>query len=145
MIWLYGPAGTIPTVPIRRVFEAGASGLPTDLSQHTVFVGASDASDRSAYDHFKVPLIMAESDLVGGVELAATAFLNLIHRERMLSLPPPAQAGVVFCYALVALIASQFLGGWRALGGIMAIAVAYVATAVARSCLPAFGCRSRYR
>ena len=49
----------------------------------------------------------------------------------MLSLPPPAQAGVVFCYALVALIASQFLGGWRALAGIMAITVAYVAMAVA--------------
>ena len=130
LIWLYGPAGTIPTIPIRRVFEADASALPADLSRFTVFVGASDASDRSAYDHFKVPLLMAESDVVGGVELAATAFLNLTHRQRMLSLPPPAQAGVVFCYAFAALLASQFLSGRRALGGVVAIAVAYGATAV---------------
>ena len=33
LIWLYGPAGTIPTIPIRRVFEAEASGLPADLSR----------------------------------------------------------------------------------------------------------------
>jgi class 3 adenylate cyclase/CHASE2 domain-containing sensor protein len=131
LIWLYGPAGTVPTVPVRRVFEAGTSGLPADLSRYTVFVGASDASDRSAYDHFKVPLVMAQSDLMGGVELAATAFLNLIRRDRMFSLPPPAQAGVVFCYAFAALIASQFFGGRRALGGVTAISVAYAATAVA--------------
>jgi class 3 adenylate cyclase/CHASE2 domain-containing sensor protein len=131
LLWLYGSALTIPTVPIRRVFEAGASGLPADLSRHTVFVGASDASERSPYDHFQVPLIMADSELMGGVELAATAFLNLVHRERMFSLPPPAQAGVVFCYALVALLAAQFLGGRRAIGGVMTIAVAYGATAAA--------------
>ena len=130
LIWLYGPAGTIPTIPIRRVFEADASALPADLSRFTVFVGASDASDQSAYDHFKVPLLMAESDVVGGVELAATAFLNLIHRQRMFSLPPPAQAGVVFCFAFAALLASQFLSGRRALGGVMVIAAAYGATAV---------------
>jgi class 3 adenylate cyclase/CHASE2 domain-containing sensor protein len=131
LIWLYGPARTIPTVPIRHVFEAGASGLPADLSRHTVFVGASDASERSPYDHFRVPLIKAESELMGGVELAATAFLNLVHRQRMLSLPPAAQAGVVFCYALAALLAAQFLGGRRAIGGVMTIAVAYGATAAA--------------
>ena len=131
LIWLYGPAGTIPTVPLRGVFEADAAALPADLSRLTVFVGASDATDRSAYDHFKVPLIMAEADVVGGVELAATAFLNLVHRERMHALPPAAQAGVVFCYAFLVLLASQSLAGGRAVGGVLAIAVAYGATAVA--------------
>jgi class 3 adenylate cyclase/CHASE2 domain-containing sensor protein len=130
-IWLYGPAGTVPTVPVRRVFEADAAALPADLSRSTVFIGASDASDRSAYDHFKAPLLFVESDLVGGVELAATAFLNLLHNERMASLPPPAAAGVVLCYAFVALLASRFLGGRRAFGGVLAIAAAYCATAVA--------------
>ena len=102
-----------------------------------MFVGAS-VHPTDPYDHFKVPLILAESDVLGGVELAATAFLNLLHRERMFSLPPPAQAGVVLCYAFVALLASQFLGGRRALIGVMMIAAAYGATAVAAFVLARF-------
>jgi class 3 adenylate cyclase/CHASE2 domain-containing sensor protein len=129
LIWLYGPAGTIPTVPIRRVLEGDAAGLPADLSRFTVFVGASDAGDRSAYDHFKVPLAFAQSDLMGGVELAATAFLNLLHGERLSSLPPPAPAGLVFCYAFAALFASQCLVGRRAIAGVLGMAGAYAAAA----------------
>jgi adenylate cyclase len=130
LIWLYGPAGTIPTIPIRRVFEAGASGLPVDLSGRVVFIGASDASDQAAYDHFELPLLNGESDVVGGVELAATAFLNLLAGDRMHSLPLSAQGGVAFCFAFASFLASQFLGGGRALGGVIAVAAAYGAAAI---------------
>lgn len=129
LIWLYGHAGTIRTIPIRRVFETNAAGLAADLSRTTVFVGASDASDRSAYDHFRVPLLFARSDLMGGVELAATSFLNLLHHESMRSLPPPVWAGFVLLYAFVAFLASQSFSGRGALVGVLALAVAYSAMA----------------
>jgi class 3 adenylate cyclase/CHASE2 domain-containing sensor protein len=129
--WLYGPAGTIPTLSIRSVFDAESSALPADLSGVTVFVGASDPSERTAYDHFKVPILTAGTDMVGGVELAATAFLNLLHGKQLFALPLLARAGVVFSFALAILIASQFLGGRRGFGGVLAIASAYGAAAVA--------------
>ena len=146
LIWLYGPAGTIPTIPIRRVFEAGASGLPTDLSRYTVFVGASDASDRSAYDHFKVPLIMAKSDIVAESNSPRRPFSTLIHRERMFSLPPPAQAGVVFCYALVRTgrLAIPPAAGARSAASWRSRSPMAQRRSLC-SCLPACGCRSRYR
>lgn len=132
LVWLYGPAGTVPTVPIRHVLEAQATAaLPPDLSRFTVFVGASDAADRSAYDHFKVPLLFGSSDLMGGVELAATAFLNLLHGEALRSLPPPAPGGVVLGYAFVSLAASQFLVGRRAIASVLAIAAVYAGAAAA--------------
>ena len=64
-----------------------------------MFVGASDPSERAAYDHFKVPMLTGKTDIVGGVELAATAFLNLLRGERMFALPLLARAGVVFSFA----------------------------------------------
>ena len=131
LIWLYGPAGTVPSVPIRGVLEEDAGALPADLSRVTVFVGASDAADRSAYDHFKVPLFLARSDLMGGVELAATAFLNLLHGQLLSSLAPPVEAGVVFGFALVALAAAQFLAGRRAIAGVLATATVYCGAAAA--------------
>jgi class 3 adenylate cyclase/CHASE2 domain-containing sensor protein len=131
LIWLYGPAGTVPTVSMRGVLEGNGAGLPADLSRVTVFVGASDASDRSAYDHFRMPLLFAPSDLMGGVELAATAFLNLLHDQRLRSLPPAAGAVFVLCFAFLALAASQLLAGRRAFAGALAIAAAYAATAAA--------------
>lgn len=129
-IWLYGPADTIPMVPIRRIIEATETARPGDLAGVTVFVGASEAADRSAYDHFKVPLLGAKAEIMSGVELAATAFLNLVHGERLRSLPPAAWAGVVFCHALVTLLVARRLGGQRALLGVVLISGAYSAAVV---------------
>ena len=131
LIWLYGPAGTVPTVPIRSVLEGDVTALPADLSRFTVFVGASDASDPSAYDHFKVPLLFAHSDLMGGVELAATAFLNLLHEDRLGTPSPTGWAGFVLCFAFLALLVSQLLVGRRAFGGVLAVAAAYSGMAAA--------------
>lgn len=138
--WLYGPAGTVPTIPLRSVFE-DASALPVDLTGIAVFVGASDPAVLSAYDHFRIPLLMAESDIVGGVELAATAYLNLLHGERMVALPPASRGGVVFFFAFAILVASRGLGGRRGSGSVLLIAAAYGAIAfpafaVARLWLP---------
>ena len=129
-IWLYGPADTIPVAPIRRNLEATTTARPGDLAGVTVFVGASDATDRSAYDHFKVPLLGADAEIMSGVELAATAFLNLMHGERLRSLPLPAWAGVIFCYAFTTLLVARRLGGRLAPLGVMLIAGSYGVAAV---------------
>lgn len=129
-IWLYGPANTVPTIPLRGVMETPAR-TGDDLAGTTVFVGASDAADRSAYDHFKVPFLGAGSEIMSGVELAATAFLNLLHDERLRPLPSAALAGVVFCHAFATLLLALRLGGRRAPLGVMLATGAYGATAAA--------------
>lgn len=130
-IWLYGPAGTVPTVPINRVFEVEGHALPSDLSQVSVFVGASDLSNEAASDHFEVPLVLARSNLMGGVELAATAFLNLLHQQRLVSPPLPVHLAIMFFFAVAVLVASRHFGGRRAVGSVIAIAGVYSVTAVA--------------
>lgn len=113
-IWLYGPARTIPTYSLRDVFAADAPhALPRDLSRVAVLVGASDPDRPGSKDHYKVPIAGAEARDIGGVELAATAFLNLLHGKELQRPAPPVRLGAVVGFALVLLLAaSQLPGGW---------------------------------
>ncbi len=111
LVWFYGPAGTIPTVSLRRVFEADQPvGLPADLSRTSVFVGASNSSDTEVFDHYKVPVSLSGSKWMGGVEIAATAFLNLLHGQVMSAPSPIVAALFVFCFTLAVLIFPRLIG-----------------------------------
>ena len=86
-VWFYGPPQSVSTLPLRQIFERGVSALPQDLSRSVVFVGVSDDDEPSAQDHFRMPMPLGDPAMIAGVEIAATAFLNLLHDER-LSRPP---------------------------------------------------------
>lgn len=142
-VWLYGPAQTVPTVPLRRVFEKGVAGLPADLSRDAVFIGASDRLDRAAYDQFKLPLPLAPQDTGGGVEIAATAFLNLLHGQTLRAPSPLPGAAIVLGFTLLALLAATVLSGARAVVGALCLAGVYGGAAaalfaVSRVWLPVF-------
>ncbi|MEO0822032.1 MAG: adenylate/guanylate cyclase domain-containing protein [Pseudomonadota bacterium] len=82
--WLYGPAHTVPTYTLRDLFAAvPGEALPADLSGTTVFVGVSDPAYSGGNDHFRVPIGRGPIVHMGGVELAATAFLNLTAGDRL--------------------------------------------------------------
>lgn len=129
-VWFYGPGGTVPTVPLRSIFDADRAGeLPGDLSDRTVFLGASDPIDRAAYDHFRIPMLFAASSMAGGVEIAATAFLNLLHGDAVRAPPPHLGATIVFCFSLAVLLASQLVVGARGLSYVLALALTYAVLA----------------
>jgi adenylate cyclase len=125
-IWLYGPPGTIPTWSIRDIFDRKSGHqLPDTLRDIVVFVGASDPVRGTSDDHFKIPTISGGHNLISGVELAATAFLNLLHGETLSSLSILAGAALLFSYAFASGAAALLLTSSRGLIFIIGLAVAY--------------------
>lgn len=131
-IWLYGPPRTVRTVPLAAVFDpAAARTLPDDLSNTVVFIGSSDPEDAAIDDHFPVPTSGRGNQLIGGVELAATAFLNRLHGT-MLHRPAPRTEGlIVFLVALAGGLTVALLSGRRLWLVIGAVSVGYLAVAAA--------------
>jgi adenylate cyclase len=89
----YGPPGAIATVPYQAVIqgdgtEANAQAL--DFANKVVFVGYSDLYDPGQPDRFYTVFTSSDGVDLSGVEIAATAFANLLHDES-LTLPGSAQ------------------------------------------------------
>lgn len=126
-IWLYGPPQSVPTIPLRAVFDPSMSRvLPRNLSDRVVFIGSSDPTDAAIDDHFPVPTSGRGNTLIGGVELAATAFLNRLNGT-MLSRPDTSvESAIVFGIALVGGLAVLSLTRWRLLLTIAACSVGYL-------------------
>lgn len=81
MINFYGPPGTIQTIPYQAVLKKadGTAGTPDfDVRGKTVFVGFSDLYDPGHPDRFYTVFTNDEGVDLSGVEIAATAFGNLL-------------------------------------------------------------------
>lgn len=89
MLNFYGPPGSIQTVPYHEVIgrEAGTSGSSRfDFRGRTVFVGFSDLYDPGHPDRFYTVFTNEDGVDLSGVEIAATAFSNLL-TDRSLKMP----------------------------------------------------------
>ncbi len=78
----YGPPRTVSTVPFYRALEVhdGVAGdKHVDLRGKAVFVGLSEVLLAERKDSFYTVFSQANGVFIGGVEIAATAFLNLLH------------------------------------------------------------------
>lgn len=100
LFWLYGPPRTVSTWSLREVFEPGI-GRPLDVRDRVVFIGGSSLGPDASRDSFPVP---AFSRTLSGVELAATAYLNMRTGQRLTA---PGNAGRA---ALAAAIAVALAG-----------------------------------
>ena len=82
----YGPPGTVKTIPYHAVIK-GPDGNTTaedlDLSDKVAFVGFSDLYDPGQPDRFYTVFTDEDSIDLSGVEIAATAFGNLLHDQSL--------------------------------------------------------------
>ena len=77
----YGPPGSIETIPYHVIIRGEESVIgqaPIDLKGKVVFVGFSDLYDPGQPDGFYTVYTTDEGVDLSGVEIAATAFANLI-------------------------------------------------------------------
>ena len=85
----YGPPGTFQTIPYQSIIEAGrtadGAGDP-QLAGKVAFVGYSDFYDPNQPDRFHTVFTSRGGFDLSGVEIAATAFANLLH-DQSLRLP----------------------------------------------------------
>lgn len=129
-LWFYGPPQAIKTVSLRDIFDPETPDpLPADLSNVAVFIGSSDPEDAGIDDHFPVPTLRRGDRLIGGVELAATGFLNLLHGDTLRRLSPGGEALIVFALALLGALAVLTLTRWWLSVTLIILSAGYLAAA----------------
>ena len=107
---LYGPPRTVTTVPYHRVLALArgapeADGLGARMFRgQAVFVGLSartPAGQDRARDDYGTVYSEASGMNLSGVELAATAFANLLHDQAVTPLDAPWRYAITLAWALV--------------------------------------------
>ncbi len=78
----YGPPRTIATIPFHRALRLGDQrGEDLDLKGKVVFVGMSETLTSEREDSFYTVFSQANGVFLSGVEIAATAFSNLLAND----------------------------------------------------------------
>ena len=109
----YGPAGTIRTIPYYHVIEetkdpAGRSILD-DLTDKVIFVGLSEQLRPEEKDGFYTVFSQTNGLDISGVEIAATAFANLLENLPVEPLTRRKQAAIILLWgALLSFVCLQF-------------------------------------
>ena len=99
----YGPPHTVATIPYYRALQLDQkkpSGQPSDLSGKAVFVGLSERILAERKDSFYTVFSQANGVFIGGVEIAATAFLNMLDDSAIKPVSPLAYVLIISVWGL---------------------------------------------
>lgn len=100
----YGPPGTINTVPYPAVIKGedpNFSAKALDFTGKVVFVGYSDLYDPGQPDRFYTSFTRGDGVDLSGVEIAATAFANLLTDRSVQPLRPGTALLVLLMFGMV--------------------------------------------
>ena len=129
----YGAPRRIATVPYYKVLEADvAHGMPVNVRGAAVFVGVAESLQPEQKDGFYTVFSQASGLDISGVEIAATAFANLLEDRPVRPLELRAQLALVAAWGLLIGFVCRW---WRALPGIATLAALcalYLALAYSR-------------
>lgn len=101
----YGPPGTFTTVPFYRLVKLGEQPDPKhslpDMRGKAVFVGLSELLRPEQKDGFYTVYSQSNGVNLSGVEIAATAFANLLENMPVEPLPAGLQIAVIFSWGVI--------------------------------------------
>jgi adenylate cyclase len=102
----YGPPGTILTIPFYLLVSQGDTAprgqeVPS-LARKAVFVGLSERMRPEQKDGFYTVFSQPSGVDISGVEIAATAFANLLEDLPVRPLPPTAVFSILFFWGILA-------------------------------------------
>lgn len=123
----YGPPHTVTTIPYYRALQLGESkgdGKFPDIKGKAVFIGLSERILAERKDSFYTVFSQANGVFIGGVEIAATAFLNMLEDSPVKPLGSYAYIALILLWGLlVGTIsrASSILIGLLTIGGLSAL------------------------
>ena len=123
----YGPPGTIPTIPYHALISSErASGDEdtADVAGKVVFVGYSEQTVPTKDDSYYTVFTKDGIDL-SGVEIAATAFANLLTGRVLKPTDPLTTAAILLVFGAVIGGLSCVLPAMIAVPSVVALAVAY--------------------
>jgi len=126
----YGPAGTIDTIPYHDVLDADPETLRRRLADRAVFVGYSEKRRSEQQDFFDSVFSERSGQRLSGVEIGATAFANLLHREPVRPLPWLEGWVLIGLWGALVAAVSLSLRGFAAAGAAGAAAAVFAAAAL---------------
>jgi adenylate cyclase len=98
----YGPPGSIPTIPAHEILVSEPSSpVLSEFRGKAVFIGFSDTLNCEQRDGFCTVFSRPDGTDLSGVEIAATAFANLLENRPVHQLPPAFIFCIIFLYGLI--------------------------------------------
>lgn len=126
----YGPPGTIPTIHYDQALQLGTGAGPAvDVKGKAVFVGLSEILLAERKDSFYTVFSQANGVFIGGVEIAASAFLNILDDTTIVPVSLPAHVGLLLGWGIVVGVLSRLLPISMAAGAMLGIAGLYLSVA----------------
>lgn len=134
----YGPPGSFGYVTIADLLLPEASPPDLDLRGRVVFVGLMEMAIARALDSFVTVFDSPSGIRMSGVEIAATAFANMLHGTSLKALPEWQRLGLVGALGIAMTLSSCMGLIWRGMAATLAIAGAYTAVVVGAFILAGF-------
>jgi len=126
----YGPAGTIPSTPYGQVLSASPDALASLVKNRAVFVGYAEGAQPEAIEHFATVFSKTDALDLSGMEIAATAFANLLQDNSIRELPFPYWLILAFAGGLLSTLACRALENRLALASMVIALGAYGGTSL---------------
>jgi adenylate cyclase len=121
----YGPPSTITTIPYQRLLE-GDTELLNSLSGKVVFIGYAGDYQPKQRDGFYTVFTQKSGLDLSGVEIAATAFANLLYNETITPLSPSGLAILLLLYGLAITLLLRFLPGSSGVAATLLLALVHL-------------------
>ncbi len=129
----YGPPGSITTIPYFQILSehegTDRSDKPVDLKGKIVFVGLSERLRPDQKDGFNTVFSQPNGINISGVEIAATAFANLLEDMPVKPVSGLAQGAVIVVWGLVIGMFCRYLPTVYSGLGIIGMGILYLAFA----------------
>jgi adenylate cyclase len=129
----YGPPGTIPSIPYYQVLELQAESAQVrrpDFRGKAVFVGLVDRHRPDLKDGFHTVFTEEIGIDISGVEIAATAFGNILEGRPVRPLAPWRHAGLVFLWGVGIGMLSFLLPTLLSAGAVVGLSALYAFAAI---------------
>jgi adenylate cyclase len=97
----YGPAGTIATLSYHQVIQDRLPDPRFTLEGKAVFIGLSERFRTEQRDDFFTVFSDQTGPDMSGVEIAATAFGNLLEGRQVVPVPPAVHLGIIAAWGLL--------------------------------------------
>jgi len=129
----YGPAQSITTLSYARVLQPDAGSvnpqIAVDLHGKAVFVGYSERLQPERLDEFYTVFSQKNGVHLSGVEIAATAFANLLENLPVTPLSRPTGFFLIFAWGMLIGVATRLLPALPAVAATAGLAGLYLAAA----------------
>lgn len=130
----YGPPGTITSVPYSRLIPSPEEGvehsLPVQFKGKAVFIGVAEKSGTDQRDGFYTVFSKSNGVDLSGVEIAATAFGNILEDMPLRPVSLPLHLTVVVAWGFLAGILGLLMNVWLAALVLLLAGLAYFAVAL---------------